>query len=194
MYKKVLKPISSKPALADFYVSAHEKIFGKSVYVPPKYYPLMTVMEDDLRSQGIASREYAYTVVSALKRWALNKQMVCVPIRVFCSDFALNKALKVLQSKTVRINDEIHDNDMLLQAELSVARVYIIRNTENGDVVRLGDIVGELEHMLYPPWVELYNNRKKRPTAEALEILADEFRIIKSVRNYADIVDALRNG
>jgi hypothetical protein len=151
-------------------------------------------MEDDLRNLGIAPRDYAYTVIGALKKWATSKGLNGVPMKVFCSDFALNKARKILESKTVRTNPEVHDNGTLLHTELMVARAYIARNTSNGDVTRLITIVEELEPLLDQVWVDAYYKGKKRPVYEALDVLMDEYGIRKSVTNYADIVSVLRHG
>ena len=192
MSMKDLKPASSKSQLETFYRAAHRDIFGHDMRVKDDNHSSFTVMEDDLRSLGIAPKDYAYTVVTMLKRWALDKHMNFIPINTFCSDWVLKKARKILESSTINIvsND---NEDVLIHAELTVARAYLDRNKDD-DVVRLGDVVDDIKSLLPKEWLDLYNNRRKRPTGKVLDMLINELGISQPVSNYADIADILRYG
>lgn len=182
---------SSSSQLLLHYKNANGSVFGTFPFVRPENVSKFVVMEDDLREYGIPCKEYAYTVVKILEKWARNKGLNCIPIHTFLSDFALNKFLKVYNSDSVVIphND---DKDKILYSELLVARAYVQMNTDNGNVVRFRDIVFDMKRLLDENWLLAYDSGKGRPISEALDILCSEYRI-RSARNYADIVTAINN-
>ena len=133
-------------------------------------------------------REYAYTTVSILQKWALDKKLKFVPVPTFLSDFALLRFLNVWNSQTVTI-DKPDDMEALLYSELLVARKYIVDNCHG--VVRLGQVVDQLRPMLNPGWLDLYNQHKRaKLMVQSLEILCDEYGL-KNANSYTDIVGAL---
>lgn len=185
--------LSDRPALAYHYTAAVEKLTGESIFIHPKLYPKFAVLEDDLRELGIPPRDYAYGVIKMLTPWAKMYGMRTVPAATFCSDWALNKFVKVFNTHTVQmLPQEVVDHDELLQSELTVARMYIERNLASGTVVRLMDVVDDIKPVLSSKWLDVYEAGDKRPVTEALDILMDEYRVRGVVANYSDIVDCLR--
>ncbi len=182
---------SSSSQLAEHYRNANGSVFGTFPFVRKEHYPKFLVMEDDLREDGISCKDYAYTVINIFRKWTIDKGMNYVPINVFLGKVAYNKFLKVYQSESVIIptND---DKDKMLYSELLVARAYIHLNTENGNVVRLKDVVSDMKGLLYEDWLSAYDCGKGRPTSEALDILSLEYRV-RNATNYVDIVTAINN-
>lgn len=188
---KDLTQDSLRPQLAILYSFAHKRFFGRKYFVREEQYPQFEVMEKRLRDAGIPAKEYTYTVISMLKKWAQDKGMRSVPINVFCGEWAMGKFLKVWESKTIEA-EPVKDEDVILHTELMVARMYIHRSRRG--FVRLRDIVKDLEDVLDKHWLEMYEAGERRPVTEALEILCEEFRIAHA-KDYTDIVDNLvRNG
>lgn len=178
------------PALRRYYIAAHARIFGKDLYVHPKHNGRFLVFEDELRELGFSAREYAYTIVTLLKKWAISKGFNKVPINAFTGDWALDKFKRVAGSKYVDISNVDTDYD-LYWSELTVARSYIHENVHNGVAVKLRDVVDELKPLLSEHWLRRYYNGGQRPVNKVLDDLCEEYDITFA-RNYADIVSKLR--
>jgi len=177
--------------VASHFVSAHKKVFGTVPFVHVKYRGLFLALEDDLRDGDIPCREYAYTVVRTLHRWAVGKGFNSVPVRVFCGNWAMKKFMKSWKSKTVKI-DTVEDDQYtrLLGSELFIAREYIARNLGENPI-RMKQIVIELKDFVDEVWYGMYDNgNASRPTDDVIDILCEEYGI-KRVYSYNDIIDAV---
>ena len=179
-----------RPSLVRYYEEAHRELLGKRIFIHPSKFPIFLTFSDDLRELGATNREYAFTVVKILKTWLKEKKLACVPINVFCGDWALGRFLKVFESESVEIKEE-DPMEALLQSELMVARYYVSKNS-SGECIRLRDAVKDLLPLLNKRWLELYssNSRSDKFIFKAVEILAKEFAV-KDALNYSDIIRKL---
>lgn len=182
---------TSIPQLAMHYISACKKVYGKAPYIHKRLFPKFSVFEDDLRYEGIASRDYAFTVAVLMVKFCQQHKFAYLPINTFLGDYCLKRYRKVLEAKTVSI-EMTTDEDTLLRDELTVARLFIDRNVNSDNYVRLSAIVKDIEPLLSKTWLQVYVNRGKRPELDAISTLADEFGISNPVTSYIDIVMALR--
>jgi DNA-directed RNA polymerase subunit N (RpoN/RPB10) len=173
------------PQLARDYVDTTNILFGLRVFVAKKDYALFRVMSDDLRDKHIDELDYTTTVLPLLKGWAKFRGLSYVPVKVFCGNYALNKFVtyrKKFPSSIMSTVAEDVDNEVLY-SELSVARYCVV----NGLEIEIA--VAELKPLLSRHWLRRYEE-DKRPIAEAMEILVDEF-CAPNARNYDDITRTL---
>lgn len=179
---------SFEPQLVRFYKLAQDKIFHVQPFMHSKYWPRFADFEILLSELDFTPRDYSYTVTEILKKWCKDRNLKCVPRNVFTGNWALERYQKVMGSATVSIMgaDEV-DREALLYAELSVARRYIYENAVMRNVIGLRSIVRDMRQLLNPEWLELYDNRGKRPIKDAMQILNEEFGTDFS--NYAELVD-----
>lgn len=179
---------SFEPQLARFYKLAQVKTFRKEPYLHSKHWGRFADFEKLLTELNFTPRDYSYTVTEILKQWCKQKNLEYVPRNVFTGNWALERYEKVIKSATVSIMgaDEV-DREALLYAELSVARRYIYENAVMRNVIGLRSIVRDMRQLLNPEWLELYDNRGKRPIKDAMQILNEEFGTDFS--NYAELVD-----
>ena len=193
MLQKGLKQFSTeKPQLVIHYVNACTKVYHKKPFIPAKLFPKFKVFEDDLRELGISSRDYAYVVVTLMKRFVLSKGWICLPVPVFLGNYCLNKYKDIAATKTVKVDIET-STDILFHDELLVARVFIEKNlSSDANCVRLRDVVKELKPLLSDVWLQVYVNKDRRPEDDVIDQLVTEYGISKNVLSYLDIVDALR--
>jgi hypothetical protein len=176
------------PQLAVHYASANLDVFGVRPYVHGNIYPLFSVFEDDLRELQIPPRDFAFTIVKLKKKFVIAHGWKCMPIRVFLTNHCIKRYQDIKSTSTVEIINT--DKESLLYNELLVARIFVDRNVNGNKFVRFGEIVSEIEPMLSKEWLDLYVNNSKRPSSEAIDILAEEYNI-RVATSYLDIVDAL---
>lgn len=179
---------SFEPQLVRFYKLAQVKTFRKEPFLHSKHWGRFADFEKLLHELNFAPRDYAYTVTEILKQWCKDKNLQYVPRNVFTGDWALERYQKVMGSDTVSIMkaDEV-DHEALLYTELLVARRYIYENAVMRNVIGLRSVVKDMRQLLNPEWLELYDNRGKRPIQDAMQILNDEFGTDFS--NYAELAD-----
>src|SRR4030067_2989024 len=103
--KRSLPDIETTPQLAVFYMSACEIVHGFRPFIQKKYYPLFNVFEDDLRELQIAPLNYADSVVRIMEKFVISKKWKCLPVKLFLSDYCLNRYKKLKKTKTVEIAD-----------------------------------------------------------------------------------------
>ena len=193
MSKKDLRWSSSDvPALLLCYADAHERVFGKRPFVHEKYYGRFSVFEDDLREMGYSYREYAYTVVRILKKWADSKGLKSIPVNVFTGDWALGKFKRIAGSKYVDISN-IDVDDEIYWSEMTVARSYIQAHAYDREPVSVRSLAKELGPLLSPHWLARYRNGGDRMTDRVLDDLCREYGL-NHARNYNSIVDAIIHG
>lgn len=179
------------PALAGYYISANEKTFSTRPIVHISQWGIFRVLEDDLRDLHVPIRDYAYTTIAMLKKWALSHKMRYVPIKSFSSDWALAKFLKVWQSQTVEIHPDDADAD-LLYSELLVARAFIRENLQH--YTRLSKVVEACMSLVSKEWYELYDSKDKRRSKfvnKAIEMLCDDYNLNIIATSYNDILHEL---
>lgn len=179
-----------EPQLARAYRNEMAAVYNCHVHVSKDSYAQFRVFEDELKSRGYSATDYATTVAKFLMRWVMDRKLRCVPKRVFLGDWALGKYVRVSKREYVDISNTDDDRDTLVLDELTVARVYVHRNVENGTVCRIMDIVAELRPMLSDDWLQLYDGGMRRPVTEALDTLCEEFGVYAS--SYVDIVRKLK--
>jgi len=173
-------------------MDAHAKIFGKRPYVHSSWYGRFRVFEDELRERGYSAREYAYTVVKILKKWAAGKGFATIPINAFTGDWALKKFIKVAGSVYVDISNTDMD-DELYWSEKTVAVNYIQENAYDGAVTKLSAIVEGLRPLLSTHWLRRYDggDRNLVVVDKVLDELCEEHNI-QYARSYSDIVGKIR--
>lgn len=193
MQQKDSTQLSIRPALVNCYVDAINKVFGTPIRVAKKNWFKFAVFEDDLREKGITAKEYSFTTIKMLEKWARDHHMSYLPIRIFLGDWALSKFMKLWNSVSVEMMpDEQINEESLLHSELLVARLYIEESRTK--FVRLSTIVEDCKPMLSKLWYDLYisdNIRRIKLINKAIEILCEEYHITMAVNTYYDITRLL---
>jgi hypothetical protein len=150
-------------------------------------WPLFRVTEDDLRDKGIEPRDYSFTVIGLLRRWALARHLEFIPVPTFCSDWVIDRYIRVYQSSSVTIyHDE--ENVSALYSELLIGRLYVQRNLM--DVAYRRDIIEEMKPVMSAEWLRLHESKGLRSVMdEAISMLAKEYGV--KAETYNDIIKAL---
>lgn len=188
--------IDMPPQLYTHYANAHKKIFNKPVHLPKKFWPLFSVLEDDLRNEGYDSKDYAYTIIKSLQHWAKDKKLTFIPANVFCGNWAKQRYIKIYNSKTVRIQDIETDNFVtLLHSESLAARKYISDRLA-GNNMRFRESVASIQPMLNKDWLLLYHKHpfcdiRRRLVHETLIALCADYGI-KHAKSYSELVNLIR--
>lgn len=164
-----------EPTLSKYYKQAQAKEFIAQAHVPSKIWPKFREFELALRAEGITPKDYSFTVTPIMRPWVSNKRLPYVPAKVFLSNYCAERFFKVWDSKTVVIQnkDEV-DRDEILYAELEVARRYIYENAVVKMPTKFGAVVDRLRPFLPFAWQDLYDNGKRRPIFQAMDILNEE--------------------
>jgi hypothetical protein len=199
MSKKDLTPyslIDVEPQLYTLYANAHKKVFNKPVHLPKKSWSLFSVFEDDLRNAGYDSKDYAYTIVKSLQKWAADKHLTFIPPAVFCGRWAFDRYVKIHDSKSVKIQTVEEDSfATLLYSELLAARSYIADRLSGKDV-RFSQSVTSIQPMLDKDWLQMYHKQpvceiRRRLIHESLTTLCREYGIQRA-RSYSDLVTLIQ--
>jgi len=182
-----------KPQLVTHYENATWKVFHYKFIVHKTYYSKFAVTEDDLRQMGIDPREYSYTVASLLKRWCETKKFDHIPINVFLGPWAMKKYLKVVNQRSVVIQEpDVIDKVELMYNEQLFANSFIYRNTHSINYVREMDIVADLKPFLSQSWLDMYHQDEimRLPyVQEVLNRLCKRYRIDRdSVSSYWELL------
>jgi hypothetical protein len=174
------------PQLVLYYTKATEKIFGKKVWVSTMDFSKFRVLEDDLREIGASSKDYAYTVLSALQYWTKDHHMDYVPVGVFCGKFAFQKFGKIWKSETVSLIDT--PDAELRHSERMVAEMLIARNMSGQVMTNIDGVVSELRPLLSRAWLEMYDHGRYRMcSGEIIDELCAEYHV-EYAKDYQDLV------
>jgi hypothetical protein len=188
--------IDVEPQLYTLYANAHKKIFGKPVHLPKKSWSLFAVFEDDLRNAGYDSKDYAYTIVKSLQKWAKDKNLGFIPASVFCGKWALERYVKIHESESVKIQTVEEDSfAILLYSELLAARSYIADRLSGKDV-RFSQSVTSIQPMLNKDWLQMYHKQpicevRRHLVHESLTTLCKEYGI-QQARSYSELVTLIQ--
>jgi hypothetical protein len=146
------------------------------------------VLSDDLRDLEIPEIDYAYGIITLLESWRKKRNFRCIPINVFCGEWAFGRFLKIYEQEYAKIHS-LEGNEIILQNELLFAKCYISKNI-NG-VVRKSGVIAEMNALLSDEW-RLANEENSRPIQEVLELLFEEYGLKKHPTSYDDITKELR--
>jgi len=182
----IQKYTNRPPGLARHYTSAQKKIFGRSTYVHKKMWPVFRLVEKRLREEEIDPLQFAESLTAMLKPWAEDKKLKYIPIKTFCSDWAIKKAIKVFTSRSVSINSP--EEDLRIELEYSerlVAQVFINDPMLRTFGAAINDMIGLLSHA----WLHAYKNDNETRIQiywKTLKELAEEYGILDA-ESYKDI-------
>lgn len=187
------------PALALHYSNAQKHEFGPviKIGIGKNLYKRFREFEDNLRAQGIPSRDYAYGVTRILKKWVKEKGLTCVPVKTFLGDWAFDQYLDVHKSKTVILDNVDKDKDsVIFYNEAMLAKLYIIRKTKDPKSKEtFADIVWEVEPTISKDWLEMYNNNNAK-REKVVAMVMEMFRKTEHIgvaKTYDDII-RIKNG
>lgn len=182
-----------KPQLAVHYEYAQKQIFNYTCMIAKSFYLKFGVHESSLHDVGVDTLEFAYTVTAVLENWARYKKLDYVPVRIFLSDWALGKYIKIRDSISVSIMTPTQNiNAELVYAE-EVAAIHFIDGNLRGNATMFS-VVEELKSLLSPEWLELYTNGDRNELRDiVLTRLCKTYGKPRgNMKTYIDLVRALR--
>lgn len=173
------------PQLAVHYKNATEKIYGVKIFSVGNKNMFM-LFERKLRKLDIENRDYTYAVLKILRSWVKKNNMDHVPPNTFCSEWALKKYIKIIESESVEISTSDEDMDnKLFYDELLVARHFIYLNKQHP--IKISDVVERLRPMLGEEWLHMYDCGKAREVkGKVIDFLSEEYGFEAS--RYIDFV------
>ena len=160
------------PALARLYSAVNAQVFGRYIKVARKHYPKFMALQRTLDEVGASYHDYAVYVVVTWREWC--KSIGSVPVNVFCSNKAVERYVKHLSNdKFVDINI-MSDEEVALQDELRVARVYI-DNLLHDSPRYFYEIVKLMRPVMSQPWLSAYDNDSSSISSAAIKLLCEEY-------------------
>lgn len=179
-----------KPRLASEFERAVKDVYDFGFITSKNQYEQFRVLESHLRKHDVSAREYAQLVCKLYKNWITEeKNLAFIPVKLFLSERALERFLKVYTSENVSLNEDDTEARNVLDSELLVIRMWISKSLE-GECPRIRDCVEDLRPMLAEEWLDLYDNDSQhRPDIEALDILCEEYGVYAS--SYIELLEMI---
>lgn len=164
---------SLTPQTVRHYNKAQTIIYDFQSYVPKKRYPQFNKLEKKLFVHGVMSRDYAFGLSESLQGWVRAKKWRCLPINVFCGDWAVGYFVEEIGNREyVAPSWKEEQTSLLVYDELLVARTYI----QYAGVTSFANVVVQLQLALSQTWLYLYNaNSRTEVKVRALDILSEEY-------------------